>query len=188
MAHNLTLPTHRYAYVLKRAVMDVSADERYDLLPCVWWGVSVTPNRMLGCHILLESGAMVVDVPLVHMRSHDMARENEGRSEGIITWDCYGWDAEIVQNDYLAGTQVHVLDKHHKATGMTGRLWFAIDHIKDGFSMEPAQHKHLWVVAMNSLCDFSWVPQDQLLLTDKSFTVHQGIPKILRQDTFRSVE
>lgn len=191
MSHNISLPTQRYVYVLKRSVIQMDYDKATwdDLIPCVWWGVSVTPNRMLGCHILLENGAMVVDVPISDLRWTDMARESDGRPAGIITWDCYGWDAEIVQNDYLTGMRVQVLDEAHKKTGMQGTLWFAIDHIKDGFSMTPAQHKHLWVVAMHSRCDFSWVPQDQLLLEDKSFTtVSVDVPKILRQDHFRSAE
>lgn len=191
MAHNISLPTHRYVYVLKRAVMvleDPSA-ERHDLVPCVWWGISVTPNRMLGCHLLLENGAMVVDVPLKYLRWEDMARESDGRESGIVTWDCYGWDAEIVQNDYLANTRVQLLDEKHKKTGQIGSLWFAVDHVRDGFSMTPAQHKHLWVVAMWSRADFSWVPQDQLLLEDKSFTdVPVNVPKIKRQDYYSTVE
>jgi hypothetical protein len=191
MSHNISLPTHRYVYVLKRSVIQMAYDKATwdDLIPCVWWGVSVTPNRMLGCNLLLENGAMVVDVPLSELRWADTGREADGRPSGIITWDCYGWDAEIIQNDYLANTRVQVLDEKHKKTGQIGTLWFAIDHIKDGFSMTPAQHKHLWVVAMWSKGDFSWVPQDQLLLEDKSFTdVPVEVPRILRQDEYRSVE
>lgn len=189
MPHNLPLPTHRYVWVMANAVLrsDDPFRDRHKIIPAVWWGVSVTPNRMLGCHILLENGAMVVDVPLASLRWADTGREADGRAHGLITWDCYGWDAEIVENDFLTGMTVELLDESHQLTGMDGKLWFAIDHIKDGFSMTPAQHKHLWVVAMHN-GDFSWVPQDQLLLHDKSFTTVDGVPSVKRQEFFRSVE
>jgi len=89
--------------------------------------------------------------------------------------------------DYLDNMRVSVLDERHQETGRQGRLWFAVDHIRDGFGREPTQHKHLWVVALP--CGrFAWVPQDQLLLHDKSFTTVDGVPRIKRQDRIWSVE
>jgi hypothetical protein len=191
MPHNISLPRHRYVWVMSHYVR--SSDDgssQYELIPAVWWGVSVQPNRVLGCHVVLENGAMVVDLPLHAMRWHTEKEPTDRLLPLAVkyyTWDCYGWDAEIVESSYLDEMRVQLLDDQHKLTGEFGELWFAIDHMKDGFGMEPAQHKHLWVVA-NSCGRFSWVPQDQLLLYDKSFTEVDGVPKIKRQEQAWSAE
>lgn len=189
MPHNISLPRHRYVWVESHSVLS----DEFDLqarTPAVWWGVSVTPNRTLACHVVLENGAMVVDLPLDCLRWVDPLFEHERTVQEDVasaTWDCYGWDAEIVSCDYLDQMPVTILCADHKETAVRGSLWFAVDHKNDGFSMEPAQHKHLWVVAVET-GEFMWLPQDQLLLHDKSFTDVQGIPKIKRQSVIRSNE
>lgn len=186
MPHNIPLPTHRYVYVGASFVRPDKGGEK--LIPAVWWGVSVQPNRTLGCHVLLEDGAMVVDLPL-HALMHDadaLCEPHELEDIGA-TWDSYGWDAEVFQCDYLADMPVEVLDERHAPSGMFGKLWFAVDHLKDGFSTFPAQHKHLWIVALTEGW-FMWVPQDQLVLRDKSFTKVNGVPQVKRQDQVWSVE
>ena len=191
MPHNINLPRHRYVWVMSDYVRKTDdGSSPYELIPAVWWGVSVQPNRVLGCHVVLENGAMVVDLPLHALRWHTQKEPTDRLlplATMYFTWDCYGWDAEIVQVEYLDEMRVQLLDDEHRLTGEFGELWFAIDHMKDGFCMEPAQHKHLWVVA-NSCGRFSWVPQDQLLIYDKSFTEVDGVPKIKRQDRTWSYE
>ena len=191
MPHNIALPRHRYIWVMADYVRpNPEGLCQYDLIPAVWWGVSVQPNRILSCHVVLENGAMVVDLPLHALRWHTQKEPTDRLlplATMYFTWDCYGWDAEIVHAPYLDEMRVQLLDDEHKLTGEFGELWFAIDHMKDGFGMEPAQHKHLWVVA-NTCGRFSWVPQDQLLLYDKSFTEVNGVPHIKRQDRTWSVE
>ena len=183
------LPTHRYIWVRSTEVIR----DCFDLqarIPAVWWGISVTPNRTLSCHVVLENGAMVVDLPLSALRWVDPLYEDEQTVEEHVdaaTWDCYGWNAEIVQCDYLDQMPVNVLCAKHKETPVRGHLWFAVDHVTDGFSVEPAQHKHLWVVAVET-GEFVWLPQDQLLLRDKSFTHIAGIPNVKRQDKVWGVE
>ena len=187
MAHNIPLPTHRYVSVVPSFVRP-QCEDLTPLIPALWWGVSVTPNRTLGCHVVLEDGAMVVDLPLNALwhGEETMPTDDDTFTVGA-TWDSYGWDAEVFQCDYLYDMPVEVLDESHQLCGMHGNLWFAVDHVKDGFSLTPAQHKHLWVVALNT-GGFVWVPQDQLLLFDKSFTEVNGVPKIKRQDQVWSVE
>ena len=191
MPHNIPLPRHRYVWVMSDYVRKTDdGSSPYELIPAVWWGVSVQPNRVLQCHVVLENGAMVVDLPLHALRWHIEKEPTDQRlplAAKYFTWDCYGWDAEIVESPYLDEMRVQLLDDEHKQTRDFGELWFAIDHMKDGFGMEPAQHKHLWVVA-NSCGRFSWVPQDQLLIYDKSFTEVDGVPKIKRQDRTWSYE
>lgn len=186
MPHNLALPTHKYVWVVPAFIRPEPTGEA--LIPAVWWGVSVQPNRTLGCHVLLEDGAMVVDLPLQALR-HDADLPVPPDEIDIVpaTWDSYGWDAELFQCDYLDEMPVSVLSERHGMTDLLGYLWFAVDHVRDGFSKTPAQHKHLWVVATMT-GGFVWVPQDQLLLHEKSFTTVNGVPKVKRQDRTWSVE
>jgi hypothetical protein len=185
MPHNIALPTHRYVWVVPQFVRPEPTGEA--LIPAVWWGVSVTPNRTLGCHVLLEDGALLVDLPLHALRSDDSTPHADELEFVGATWDSYGWDAEAFQCDYLDEMPVSVLSERHGTTDILGHLWFAVDHVRDGFSKTPAQHKHLWVVATGT-GGFVWVPQDQLLLHDKSFTEVNGVPKIKRQTQTWSVE
>ena len=180
IGHNLSLPRHRYCFV--RAGYVQPEGSMTDLIPCVWWGVSVTPGRMMGCHVLLESGAMVVDLPLAALHAHPVKGKDDPRpywEAGV--WDCFGWEAECFVPDLLEDMRCEVLSTDHQITGETGRLWFAIDFIDDGYSLAPGQHKHLWVVALDT-GHFTQVPQDMLLVQDKAFTKVDGVPRIARQE------
>lgn len=182
MPHNIALPRHRYVWVDNAHVRNKATE---GVTPAIWFGVSVTPGRMLGCHVLLEDGAMVVDLPLIALlHRKDAFHQEHG---WFMTWDSYGWDAELFTCDYLDGTTVAMLNEDHTKSPVFGELWFAVDHVRDGFGMEPAQHKHLWVVALES-GQFGWVPQDQMLLHDKSFTVVGDVPDIRRQTQVWGVE
>jgi hypothetical protein len=184
MSHNVDLPTHRYVHVIESAVhRDGSKDKT---IPCVWYGVSSTPGRMYGCHVLLESGAMVVDLPLHALRHRPDAVQRWCFDEAQ-RWDAFGWDIEVSEPKYLSGLMARVLDRDHREVEHYGDLWFCIDHIKDGYSQEPAQHKHQWVVALDTGV-FICVPQDQLLVAEQSFTEYGAIPPIRRQTRVWSCE
>jgi hypothetical protein len=102
-------------------------------------------------------------------------------------WDAYGWDLEAHQPSYLSGLDCQVLDPSHKHIAGNGTLWFLVDHVGDGYSVEPGQHKHHWVVAMHE-GHFDCVPQDMVLVEEKSFTVRDGIPPVTRQTRLWSCE
>lgn len=188
-SHNLSLPRHRYVGVYASFVLkDAPHDHR--LLPAVWWGVSVTPGRMLGCHVLLECGALVVDLPL-HALNADPTNPIPHpplRPYQTAIWDMYGWEAELFAPPMLEDADVTLRD-FGDMTGCTGKLWFAVDHVRDGYSMAPGQHKHLWVVAINALGNVIQVPQDHFIVHDKSFTeLTDTLPRIKRQNRIYRAE
>lgn len=179
MAHNLSLPRHRYVWVVSDFVLRDGAPVH--LIPAVWFGVSVMPDRMMGCHVVLENGAMVIDLPLHALRhTANGTLERVGPDE-VSRWDMYGWDAELFAPPYVTNAMVEVLDRNHQQMDTFGQAWFAVDHTTDGYALEPAQHKHLWVVAIAGGL-FMQVPQDQLLIYEESFTVVDGVPPIKRQE------
>jgi hypothetical protein len=185
MAHNIALPRHRYVWVVPSFVLRSSHGQA--LVPAIWYGVSVTPGRSLGCHVLLENGAMVVDLPLHAIKSANVAWSSVPLEE-VVAWDCYGWDAEVFEPSYLTGLDCAILDSDHRDTLDRGTLWFCVDHLTDGFALEPSQHKHLWIVARHRDHALMLLPQDRVVVEERSFTEVCGVPSIKRQDFVWSAE
>jgi hypothetical protein len=184
-AHNLSLPRHRYVWIVPTFVLQDAAPGD-DLLPAVWYGVSVQPGRVMGCHVLLESGALIVDLPLhaLRCRPDAVSSAHAWRVQDAVRWDGFGWAAEVFEPQYLTGLSARLLDDRHRPTTDVGTLWFCVDHVGDGYSSEPAQHKHLWIVALEASGVFAQRPQDQLLVIESSFTevLADGlVPRIRRQ-------
>lgn len=184
MAHNIDLPRHRYCHVIEAAVHRTGLENK--TLPCVWWGISATPGRMFGCHILLESGAIVVDLPL-HALRHKADATQVWHPDQAQRWDAYGWHLEAHEPAYLSGLACQVLSNDHRQISGMGFLWFLLDHVQDGYSLEPGQHKHHWVIALTT-GTFTCVPQDMVLVTERSFTTVTSIPPIKRQTALWSCE
>lgn len=185
MPHNAALPAHRYVWVLKSFVYKNFDEADLSMVRALWFGVSATPARTLGCHLLLENGAMVLDLPIHALRSYDVdgcAQRNVWLPD-VAHWDCYGWDIECWQPPAISGLACEILDSDHHGCMDAGTLWFCVDHVKDGYSMTPEQHKHHWVVeSTQGLLYF--LPQDRLLVHDASFTsvaVGHHVPQIKRQ-------
>jgi hypothetical protein len=190
VSHNISLPHHRYVWVVPSFVLrdpllnwaDASGNavKQTSLIPAMWIGVSVTPGRSIGCHVLLENGALVVDLPLHALRGADVPYADVDLS-AVVAWDCYGWSAEAWQPEALSGLLCGILSPDHKSVMAEGTLWFCIDHTGDGFSQAPDQHKHLWVVERLVDHVLMLLPQDRMLIEELSFTKVNGIPPIRRQ-------
>ena len=130
---------------------------------------------------------MVVDLPL-HCLRHKADATQRWTFEQAQRWDAYGWSLEAHEPAYLAGLSCRVLSDDHRTIAHLGDLWFLLDHVSDGYSLEPAQHKHHWVVALEDGV-FTCVPQDMVLVTERSFTAPPGaIPPIKRQTRVWSCE
>lgn len=185
MSHNVSLPRHRYVYVVPSFVLRDPL--RTALVPAVWFAVSVTAGRSLGCHVLLENGAVVVDLPLHSLRSEFDEWEPLDLKE-LVSWDCFGWSAETWEPEYLSGLGCDILSANHKEMIEKGTIWFCLDHIKDGYSLAPEQHKILFIVERERDGAFMLLPQDRVLVEDLSFTHIDGIPPIKRQSTIWSAE
>jgi hypothetical protein len=182
MPHNVSLPTHRYVFVDDAFVHRQPVGAR---VPAVWWGVSSDAGRALGCHVLLESGALVLDLPL-HALSHLPIAPTLELQE-VCAWDAFGADVELFESPYLSGLTATLLDTQHALTELEGELWFGVDWLRNGWSQYPEQHKHLWVVAAHD-GTMRALPQDRLLVHEASFTEHLGVPPIARQRTAWSAE
>lgn len=182
--HNLDLDPHRYVWVHPHFISTKHAP--YDApVRAVWWGVSLTGGRTLGCHVLLENRAMVIDLPLNALQAVSYHLPSVSARE-VAQWDCFSDSGEVYQPAYLVGARVYLLDAKHRLAGTTpqgmGRLLFAIDFDENGYSRYPEQHKLLWVVARED-GRFVWLPQDQVLVEEPSFTDGPLVAPPIRRQT-----
>lgn len=185
MGHNFDLPKHLYVWVAKRPVM--VTDDETGRIPAVWFGMSSTPGRAFGCHVILENGAQISDLP-PHFLSID--REPRPAPLGMIQrWDCFGWEAEAYEFDYLSGRICRVL--HEKDPGRllpgAARYLFSVDWIENGYSDYPEQHKIMHCLH-HETGNVVFYPNDVLLWADPSFTELGAPPPIKRQRGHWSVE
>lgn len=187
MPHNTSLPTHRYVLV-HAAFVHRGVNPFGGLVPAVWFGLSSHTGRMFGCHVMLESGATVLDLPLhalVHAVSPDEPLPQPNTA--VVAWDSFGYDVELFEPPYLSGLSCRLLSEDHKRVDARGEYWFSMDWVRNGFSDRPEQHKHLLVVAREDGALVA-LPQDRVLFHEASFTVDAGIPPVRRQDVVWSAE
>jgi hypothetical protein len=175
-AHNVALPTHRYVWVDAESVL---RDATEGAVHGLWFGIASHPGRAVTCHVLLDNGAIVHDLPWRHLAHRPDAPRVT--TPDVVAWDAFGWDCEAVTFPVLTHLGVHVLDKQHHRTDITGlHEGWCVDWIKNGYSDEPEQVKLLHVIARDD-GRFGLVPQDHLLIEDASFTtVGDGVPRIRR--------
>lgn len=181
MSHNVALPAHRYVWV-DRAIVSGTAGPR---IPALWFGISSTPARAFGHHVLLDSGTTILDLP-----PHAIAFTPDAPTPTLHAaqaWDAFGTDAHITAWPTFAGLKVAFLDAQHVHTGQTGHhLGLAVDWTDNGYSDCPEQHKWLWAI-QHDQGYLTWQPQDRFLTDDPSFT--DGPPvRIVRQSRVWSVE
>ena len=185
--HNVPLPKHRYVWVDDAFV---AKEPEGKLLPAVWFGVSTHPGRALGCHIMLECGATVIDLPLHCLRSKADAPlvERDDEVARSVYWDCFGWDLEIFESPYLSGLWAEIISQDPLVAD-GGIAWFAVDWVDNGWSNYPEQHKWLWIVAADD-GRLMAVPQDKLKFEELSFTENGTFPNggIKRQTQIWSAE
>ena len=62
------------------------------------------------------------------------------------------------------------------------------ENTNDGYSLQPEQHKHLWIVERERDGALMLLPQDRVLVEELSFTHIDGIPPIKRQSVIWSAE
>lgn len=172
-AHNIALPRHRYVWVRSEFI---NGEARPGMTRAAWVGLSSTPGRMLGCHVLLDSGALVLDLPLhaLSVVEKPTANVTPRQAQG---WDCFGWQMEAVEYPFLADVACRTIRDQFR-----GRYWFSVDWLGDGYSMEPEQHKQLHVIATD-IGPIIARPQDDVLFHDASFTSgdESEVPAIRRQ-------
>ena len=177
-----SLPQHIYCHVERcyvRGTLDLGTE------PCVWFGLRSHPGRAWGCHVMLECGAVVRDLPLHALTQNAEANPESWMLDEAQHWDCYGDQFSLVRYTYLQGLEARV--KCGPAEQL-GEYLFTACPMLDGFSAEPAQSKEFMFLALRN-GRFCAQPTNRVLFIERSFTEQAAWPSdIQRQSEVWSCE
>ena len=175
-----SLPQHVYCHVEKSFVR---TGQQTGTEPAVWFGLRAFAGRAWGCHVLLENGAVVRDLPLHALAQH--ADAEPWTLEQSQHWDCYGDQFSLVRYTYLQGLEARV---KCAAAEHLGEYLFTACPMLDGFSAEPEQSKEFKFFALRN-GRFTAQPTNRVLFLERSFTDSTGWPTdIQRQSEIWSCE
>lgn len=180
-----SLPAHIYCRVESRYVRWRASDNQIPLQTehCVWFGLKSYPGRAWGCHVMLEDGAIVRDLPL-NALCHT-GDPPPWTIEECQHWDCYGASFSVLSYTYLHGLEARVKCARYEHLG---EYLFTACPLLDGFSAEPEQSKEFMFFALAN-GRYSVQPTNRALFIDRSFTIDQGWPtNVLRQHEVYSCE
>ena len=175
-----SLPAHVYCFVERSFVR---TGEQTGFEPAVWFGLRAYAGRAWGCHVLLENGAVVRDLPLHALAQHDEAEP--WTLESSQHWDCYGDQFSLVRYTYLSGLEARVKCARDE---QLGEYLFTACPMHDGFSAQPEQSKEFMFLALRN-GRFCAQPTNRVLFIERSFTEPSSWPTdIQRQSDVWSCE
>lgn len=119
----------------------LTAGEEPGLVDGYWYGVTIIPARIIGCHVTLMDGANWARLPFHALRSYDCSSSNiEITPAQAQLYDCFSYFGEAHRFNWLRGQPAELLD-----VKVRGYYLFTIDYFDpDGrcpFGEEPEQHK-----------------------------------------------
>jgi hypothetical protein len=186
--HNLDLPRHLFVRVASSQVL--KSGHTGGTIEGVWFGLSVEAGRGIGCHVLLENGALVADLPLGALSYPVPGGVVTGRlrtPQECEVWDGHGDVGEVRTFEYLDGLEVG----GHLPGGIPftrGRYLFTLDYLGDGYSRYGPQHKLYHCIADSSGALYL-LPNDRLLWADAAVNPDVNAwPSIKRQNGVGSIE
>jgi len=187
-ALNASIPQHRYGLVAREILYGLDPAKVGEFEPCVIFGVTSIPSRALHFSILCESGAQWARIPL-HMLRHELPAPEaptHALSE-LQMWDSHGYEFGLTQYQFLREMGC----RWRKTDGrwVPASYWFTLDHLDNGWSDYPPEHKCYHVV----LCEdgsgqIAALPNNRILWDDKSF-VKPGHPldyRVMHETTWHA--
>lgn len=168
-----SLPHHVYCLV-DRAHTRINGE---GFEPCVWFALRSYPARAWGCHVMLECGAVVRDIPL-HALAH---KDNPAlwTIKQAQTWDSYGWQFSLHAYSYLNGLEARA---RCNKVEERGHYLFTAMPIGDGYTAEPAQSKEFMFLKLDN-GRFTAQPTNFVLFDEVSFTEDTGWPRDVKRQT-----
>jgi hypothetical protein len=171
---NASVP-HRYGYVCQEVLYGLDPARVGHFEPCVVFGVTSIPSRALHFSILCESGAQWARIPL-HMLRHEVPEPSAALHplSELQTWDSLGYEFGLTQYQFLR--EMGCRWRRTDGTWVPASYWFTIDHVNNGWSDYPPEHKCYHVL----LCEdgtgqIAAQPNNRVLWSDPSF-VQPGHP------------
>lgn len=157
---------HKYVWVDSGYFMK----ESVGFVPAVWFGLVSYPQRMWGCNVMLECGAIYRGLPPHAIAFHANPKARLWEPADAQTWDCYGWDFSVLEYSYLSqlGCRARINGREH-----LGEYMFTVAPIGDSFSAYPEQAKEFsFIKLVNGRMTI--VPTNDVIFREASFTGGKG--------------
>jgi hypothetical protein len=140
---------------------------------CIAHAVQSLPNKILTFHVLTEHGIHRSRIPLseifVEISDKDIPHDFKQ------LWDCFGYDANIIQYQLLNRCQVILKDQ----TKIWAKYLFTIYWFNNAFSNDPTDYKCGHVLLSDDgylLCQ----PNNRILWADTNFVTKELTPELAK--------
>lgn len=172
-----SLERHIYVNVIGRFI---GVDS---LLPAVWFGLHSHPNRVWGCTVMLECGAVYRNLPPHAITFSRTPIPWTVRQAQL--WDCYSQDFTVHIYKYLDRLGAKAMVEGQQID--CSYLFTAIP-VGDGFTEEPEQDKEfMFLKTVDGMLTIQ--PTNRVLFVEGSFTVEGApVPNLKVSDTIYSCE
>jgi hypothetical protein len=155
------LPRHLYVWVDS----GFTHKQSINFIPAVWFGIVGYPNRMWGCNVMLESGAVYRNIP-PHAIAFNKECSTPWKPKDAQEWDCYGYQFSTLAYPYLQDLRCGVKANRKE---YEGTYLFTAAPIGDGFSAYPEQAKEFFFIELEN-GRLTIQPTNNVVFQDKSFT------------------
>lgn len=164
---NVPLPQHFYAYVRTEYLRNLESGHGEVEEACVF-GLASEPNRALGFHVHLKSGAIFWRLPIAALCWRPDAPHRP--TSLLQAWDCFDFNVTATAFPYLRERECLIRLKD--GSEEPGMYVCTVDFYANGYSDQPDQNKCFHLVKLDD-GNFAAYPNDRLLWCDQSFTVKE---------------
>jgi len=156
-----------------------------------WHAISVIPNRIITCHVVLENGASYSRIPLNMIGGH---KDFVGYDHYLVQkYDCLSSHAEVIEYEFLKNQKCIPICWDDESIGV---YLFSVCYEKGGLSEDTEQYKDHHVFKEFDCDDheaspkgFFALPNNYIKWTDSAlYTPFNGAPKFKRIETKFSCE
>jgi hypothetical protein len=164
---NAPLPQHFYCLVRTEYLRNLESGHGETEEACVF-GIASEPNRALGFHVHLKSGAVFWRLPISALCWKPDAPP---RPTALLQWwDCFDWSVTVTAFPYLRERECRIRLKD--GSEESGMYVLTVDWYANGYSDQPDQNKCAHLIKLDDGC-FGLAPNNFLLWRDLSFTVKE---------------
>jgi hypothetical protein len=161
---NTPLPHHLYGYVRREYLRNLE-DGHGEVEEACIFGIASVPNRALGFHVHLKSGAVFWRLPISALCWKPDAPHRP--TPVLQAWDAFGYEVAATAFPYLKERECTIRLKDSSVE--EGVYVCTIDWYENGYSDTPDQNKCAHLVKLDD-GNFAAYPNNHLLWRDLSFT------------------
>jgi len=160
---------HLYGFVNGLATHGLDPAFKDNIEPCIIFMAQSIPSRAWHFQIMCESGAQWAHIPLHMVYWHEPEQDKTHELSALQCWDCHGHTYSVVRPNYLRDMACDV--KLGSDILVPAAYWFTADHIDNGWSDYPPEHKcYHFLLLEDGSGQIAAMPNNRILWKDYSFT------------------